>query len=106
MWDLSTKVLLKLHGEMGMPGRKGEGGSICFFFSPPPFSRREREKVGDETSCKRSAGLRLLGVAICPLHFSKYYFHLTRAASVFDEFLFAARVRLSVFITSLCVFII
>lgn len=44
MWDLSTKVLLKLHGEMGMPGRKGGGGDQYVFFSPPPFSRRERER--------------------------------------------------------------
>lgn len=32
MWDLSTKVLLKLHGEMGMPGRKGEKDQYSFFF--------------------------------------------------------------------------
>lgn len=33
MWDLSTKVLLKLHGEMGMPGRKGEKDQYSFFSS-------------------------------------------------------------------------
>ena len=32
MWDLSTKVLLKLHGEMGMPGSKGEKDQYSFFF--------------------------------------------------------------------------
>lgn len=41
MWDLSTKVLLKLHGEMGMPGRKGERDQ----YAPPPFSRIERRLV-------------------------------------------------------------
>lgn len=70
MQDLSTKVLLKLHGEMGMPGRKGERDQYGFFLSPPSFYW-EGERVGDETSCKRGAGLGLLGVAICPLHFSK-----------------------------------
>lgn len=45
MWDLSTKVLLKLHGEMGMPGRKGEGGINMFFFLPLLLAgERERER--------------------------------------------------------------
>lgn len=46
MWDLSTKVLVKLHGEMGMPGRKAERDQYGFF-SPPTrlFSRRERRLV-------------------------------------------------------------
>lgn len=42
MWDLFTKVLLKLHGEMGMPGRKGEKDQYSFFFFlPPPCCNRE-----------------------------------------------------------------
>lgn len=52
MWDLSTKVLLKLHGEMGMPGRKEEKDQYSFFF--PPFLH-VGENVGDETSCKCGA---------------------------------------------------
>lgn len=36
MWDLSTKVLLKLLGEMGMPGRKAERDQYGFFSPPPP----------------------------------------------------------------------
>ena len=52
MWDLSTKVLLKLHGEMGMPGRKGEKDQYSFF---PPFFLQQGGNVGDETSCKCGA---------------------------------------------------
>lgn len=36
MWDLSTKVLVKLHGEVGMPGRKAERDQYGFFCPPPP----------------------------------------------------------------------
>lgn len=43
MWDLSTKVLLKLHGEMGMPGRNGEKDQYSFF--SPLFWMRERMLV-------------------------------------------------------------
>lgn len=43
MWDLSTKVLLKLHGEMGMPGRKEEKDQYSIF--SPPFCMRERMLV-------------------------------------------------------------
>lgn len=51
MWDLSTKVLVKLHGEVGMPGRKAERDQYGFFCPPPThpptrlFSRRERRLV-------------------------------------------------------------
>lgn len=38
MWDLSTKVLLKLHRAMGMPGRKGEKDQ---YILPPFFCNRE-----------------------------------------------------------------
>lgn len=48
MWDLSTKVLLKPRGEMGMPGRKGVKDQYSFF---SPFLHGG-ENVGDETSCK------------------------------------------------------
>lgn len=50
MWDLSTKVLLKLHRAMGMPGRKGEKDQYIL----PPFLQ-QGGNVGDETSCKCSA---------------------------------------------------
>lgn len=36
MWDLSTKVLVKLHGEVGMPGRKAERDQYGFFSPPHP----------------------------------------------------------------------
>lgn len=45
MWDLSTKVLLKLHWEMGMPGRKGEKDQYSFFFPPLFFRSREGMSV-------------------------------------------------------------
>lgn len=49
MWDLSTKVLLKLHWEVGMPGRNREKDQYSFF---PRLFFCEEENVGDETSCK------------------------------------------------------
>lgn len=43
MWDLSTKVLLKLRREMGMPGREEEKDQYSFFSLR--FCMRERMSV-------------------------------------------------------------
>lgn len=87
MWDLFTKVLLKLHGEMGMPGRKGEKDQYSFFFFFPPSPLLQQGgNVGDETSCKCGADYDCL-----PLRYarsSQGNTFIQTEQQMFDEFLF------------------
>lgn len=81
MWDLSTKVLLKLHRAMGMPGRKGEKDQ---YILPPPFCNGEGMLVMKPLA----SVVRIMIAQHCDMPAPLLKVVLSSSQSVFDEFLF------------------